>query len=79
MAAFVQMGVDRGEVRTDVDQSLIKKMLECSFEHMHDFLLTEEIDPELFHRAAALNGNRDQMIDQFVTVLRGAIGAPQQA
>jgi TetR/AcrR family transcriptional regulator len=79
MAAFVQMGIDRGEVRTDVDQSLIKKMLECSFEHMHDFLLTEEIDPELFHRTTALNGNKAQMIDQFVTVLRGAIGTPPQA
>lgn len=79
MTAFVQMGIDRGEVRTDVDQSLIKKMLECTFEHMHDFLLTEEIDPELFHRTTALNGNKAQMIDQFVIVLRGAIGSPQQA
>jgi len=79
MAAFVQMGIDRGEVRTDIDQSLVRSILECTFEHMHDFLLTEEIDPELFHRTSALNGNKERMIDQFVTVLRGAIGTPPRA
>ena len=53
-AAFVKMGVDRGEVRTDVDPSLITSMLECTFERMHDFLLTAEVDPELFHRSERL-------------------------
>ena len=75
-AAFVQMGIDRGEIRTDVDRSLIRSMLECTFEHMHDFLLTAEVDPELFHRVSISNGSREQIIDQFVTVLRGAIGTP---
>jgi AcrR family transcriptional regulator len=65
-----------GEIRTDVDQSLIRSMLECTFEHMHDFLLTAEVDPELFHRVSISNGTREQIIDQFVTVLRGAIGTP---
>ena len=74
--AFVQMGVDRGEIRTDVDRSLIRAMLECTFEHMHDFLLSAEVDPELFYRGSCSNGTREQIIDQFVTVLRGAIGTP---
>jgi TetR/AcrR family transcriptional regulator len=70
------VGVERGEIRTDIDRSLVTSMLECTFERMHDLLLTAEVDPDLFHRAAGLNGDREKMIDQFVTVLRGAIGTP---
>jgi TetR/AcrR family transcriptional regulator len=77
--AFVKMGVARGEIRTDVDQSLIMSILECTFERMQDFLLSPDVDPELFHRSADLNGNRERMIDQFLMVLEGAIGTPQPA
>src|SRR5271157_4668168 len=73
-AVFVKMGIDRGEIRTDVDQLLVTSFLECTFERMHDFLLTAEVDPELFHRSAASQGNKERMIDQFIMVLRGAIG-----
>lgn len=78
-AAFVKMGVDRGEVRTDVDPVLITSILECTFERMQDFLLTADGDRELFHRIGHFNGNREQVIDQFVKVLRGAIGNPHSA
>ncbi len=78
-AAFVKLGIERGEIRTDVDQFLVTSFLECTFERMHDFLLTTEVDPELFHRSANSNGNRERMIDHFVTVLRGAIGSPQHS
>lgn len=78
-AAFVKMGLERGEIRTDVDQFLITSFLECTFERMHDFLLTAEVDPELFHRSANPNGNRERMIDHFIVVLRGAIGNPLRA
>ena len=77
-AKFVKLGLERGEIRTDVDQFLVTSFLECTFERMHDFLLTSEGDPELFHRNANSNGNRDRMIDHFIMVLRGAIGAPQR-
>lgn len=73
-AAFVKLGIDRGEIRTDVDASLVTSVLECTFERIQDFLLTAELDPELFHRTASLNGNRSRIVDQFVKVLRGAIG-----
>ena len=78
-AELVKMGLERGEIRTDVDQFLIVSFLECTFERMHDFLLTAEIDPELFHRGANPTGSKERMIDHFVTVLRGAIGTPQRA
>lgn len=76
---LLKMGLERGEIRTDVDASLITSMLECTFDRMQDFLLTAELDPELFDRTGALNGNRTQIVDQFVRVLRGAIGAQQAA
>lgn len=75
-AAFVEMGIGRGEVRSDVDPVLITSVLECTFERMQDALFTAECDRELFHRIGNVNGNREQLIDQFVTVLRGAIGSP---
>jgi AcrR family transcriptional regulator len=76
-AAFVKMGVDRGEIRTDVDPVLITSMLECTFEHMQDSLLSQEADRELFHRTGHFNGNREQVIDQFMKVLRGGLGTVQ--
>lgn len=73
-AAFVHMGIERGEVRTDVDPALITSILECTFERMQDSLLTGEGDRELFHRTGLAGGNREELVDQFLKILRGAIG-----
>ena len=78
-AALVKMGIERGEVRDDVDPVLITSILECTFERMQDFLLTAESDRELFHRTGHFDGTREQLIDQFVMVLRSAIGSVQPA
>jgi len=75
-AAFVQLGLDRGEVRTDVDPVLVTSILECTFAHMHDFLLTAGSDRDLFQRTDRFRGAREQLIEQFVAVLRGAVGKP---
>jgi len=73
-AAFVRMGVERGEVRNDVDPALITSILECTFERMQDSLLTGEGDRELFHRTGEVDGNREQLIEQFLKILQWAIG-----
>jgi len=78
-SAFVKMGIDRGEVRSDVDPTLITSVLECTFERMQDSLLTGELDRELFPRLGKFNGNRERVVEDFVTILRGAIGAPAGA
>ena len=78
-AAFVKMGIERGELRTDVDPVLITSILECTFERMQDSLLTGESDRELFHWTGAFNGNREQVVEQFLKILRGAIGMSQAA
>jgi AcrR family transcriptional regulator len=77
-AAFVKMGLARGELRADVDPTLITSILECTFERMQDSLLTGESDRELFHRTGDF-GNREQVIEQFLKILRGAIGTGQAA
>jgi hypothetical protein len=61
-------------VRTDVDPALIMSILECTFERMQDSLLTGEGDRELFHRTGLVGGNREELVDQFLKILRGAIG-----
>ncbi len=78
-AAFVRMGVERGEVRSDIDAAMIVSMIEWTVERFQDALLTEELDPGLFSR----QGNRAEKtaarIAQFVELMRGAIGAKPAA
>jgi TetR/AcrR family transcriptional regulator len=74
-AAFVRTGVARGEVRKDIDETMIVSMVEWTVERFQDALLTEELDPGLFSR----QGNRPEKtagrIAQFLDLLQGAIGA----
>ena len=73
-AAFVRTGVERGEVRRDIDETMIVSMVEWTVERFQDALLTEELDPGLFSR----QGNRPEKtagrIAQFLDLLQGAIG-----
>ena len=73
-AAFVHTGVERGEVRRDIDEAMIVSMVEWTVERFQDALLTEELDPGLFSR----QGNRPEKtagrIAQFLDLLQGAIG-----
>jgi AcrR family transcriptional regulator len=73
-AAFVRLGIARGEVRSDVDATLIVSVLDWTMERFQDALLTEELDPGLFPHPADPEKNRAR-INQFLLVLRGAIGA----
>ena len=76
VAALVKMGIERGELRTDVDPDLIVSLLECTFERMQDWLLSGEQDRELFHRSGSTDRSPEQVIDQFMRVLRGAFAPP---
>jgi AcrR family transcriptional regulator len=73
--AFVRWGIERGEVRRDVDEALVVAMVDWLTERFQDALVTEELDPGLFPD----RGDRDaiiaERIDQFLDLLRGAIGA----
>src|ERR1700723_3839537 len=72
-AAFVRLGVARGEVRSDIDTALIVSILDWTMERFQDALLTEELDPGLFPHPADPAKNQAR-VTQFLQVLRGAIG-----
>jgi TetR/AcrR family transcriptional regulator len=72
-AAFVRLGIARGEVRSDVDSTLTVSILDWTMERFQDALLTEELDPGLFPHPADAEKNKAR-IDQFLLVLHGAIG-----
>jgi AcrR family transcriptional regulator len=71
-AAFVRMGVDRGEVRTDIDEAMIVSMLDWTVDRFQDALLTEELDPGLFSRLSNRAEKTASRIDQFIELLRSA-------
>lgn len=73
-AAFVRFGVERGEVRGDLDRELTVSMLDWLMGSFQDALVTEELDPGLFrHRGD--DERRRARIDQFVDLLQRAVGS----
>jgi hypothetical protein len=77
--AFVRWGMKRNEVRADIDEEMIASILDWTFERFQDALLTEELDPGLFRRHGISPEKKQARINQFVEILRGAIGTRQPA
>ncbi len=78
--AFVQMGLERGEIRSDVERDLVVSIVDWTFERFQDALLMEEFDPGLFRRAGEPKSKaKEQRIEEFITVLRSAIGSGRGA
>jgi hypothetical protein len=73
--AFVQFGIQRGEVRKHLDLEMIVSILDWTVERFQDALLTEELDPGLFRRQGEIGERKDARINQFIDVLTRAIGA----
>ncbi len=74
--AFVKMGLDRGELRKDVDPELIASVIQSTVERFQDSLAMADTHPDLFHVAGNGHGKgHKQRIDEFIMVLQGAIGA----
>ncbi len=73
--AFVKFGLQRGELRGDLDLELIVSILDWTVERFQDALLTEELDPGLFRRQGEIGERKEARINQFLDVLGRAIGA----
>jgi AcrR family transcriptional regulator len=73
--AFVQFGIDRGEVRTDIDVAMIVSMVDWLMDRCQDAMITEELDPGLFGAHTTSPEARQARVRQFVELLRGAVGA----
>ena len=72
--AFVRFGLERDELRHDLDQEMVVSILDWTMERFQDALLTEELDPGLFRRHGDVAEKKEARIAQFLDVLRRAIG-----
>ena len=77
--AFVQFGIDRGEVRTDIDIKMVISMVDWLMDRCQDAIVTEELDPGLFGSATQSPQTRDVRVQEFVELLRSAIGTQSRA
>src|SRR5437667_668762 len=72
---FVRFGMERNELRRDLDQEMAVSILDWPVERFQDALLTDELDPGLFRRQGDPQEKKDARIAQFLDVLKRAIGA----
>jgi AcrR family transcriptional regulator len=76
---FVRFGLERAELRQDLDQEMIVSILDWTMERFQDALLTEELDPGLFRRQGAVPEKKEARIAQFLDVLKRAIGTERRS
>ena len=72
---FVRFGVERGEVRRDIETELIISLVDWLIDRCQDAIVTEELDPGLFSYHTQSAQVREQRVAQFVELLRSAISA----
>ena len=73
--AFVKFGLERGELRRELDLPTLVSILDWVVERLQDALLVEELGPGLFQRPSASPADNEPRIEQFLAVLRRAMGA----
>lgn len=77
--AFVRFGLDRGELRSDIDIEMMVSIIDWMVERFQDALLTGELDPGLFRRQGELAEKKEARIQQFLAILQRAIGTDSGA
>lgn len=73
---FVRFGVERGEIRRDIEPELIVSLVDWLIDRCQDAIVTEELDPGLFGYFTQSAQVRERRVAQFVELLRSAISAP---
>jgi AcrR family transcriptional regulator len=71
---FVEWGQQRGEVRADLDLETIVSMVDWLSGAIQDALVTEELDPGLFHRWSNQPERQRMRVEHFAVLLESAIG-----
>src|SRR6202521_3181325 len=71
---FVRFGLERGELRKDMDIEMIVSILDWMMERFQDALLTAELDPGLFRKQGEMPEKKEARIQQFLAVLQRAVG-----
>src|SRR5437016_7071715 len=73
--AFVRFGIERGELRSNLDQEMTVSIIDWTMERFQDALVTEELDPGLFRRGGGVAEKKETRIAQFLDILQRAIGS----
>src|SRR5271156_6299046 len=73
--SFVRFGLERDELRKDMDVEMVVSLLDWTMERFQDALLTAELDPGLFRRQGEMPEKKDARIRQFLALLQRAVGA----
>src|SRR5499427_5137260 len=71
---FVRFGIERGDLRDDLDMEMMVSIIDWMVERFQDALLTAELDPGLFRRQGELAERKEARIQQFLDILKRAIG-----
>ena len=77
--SFVRFGLERGELRDDLDIEMMVSIIDWMVERFQDAFLTAELDPGLFRRQSELAEKKEARIQQFLAMLQRAIGLPLPA
>ena len=72
---FVEWGQQRGEVRADLELETIVSLVDWLSYSIQDALVTEELDPGLFHRWQHQPERQRMRVEHFAVLLESAIGA----
>ncbi len=76
---FVLSGVERGEVRKDIEIELIISLVGWLIDRCQDAIVTEELDPGLFGYFTQSAQIRERRVAQFVELLRSAVSVPDRS
>jgi AcrR family transcriptional regulator len=72
---LIRFGLERGELRKDLDVEMIVSVIDWMMERFQDTLVSAEMDPGLFRRQNGIAGQNEARINQLLQLLRRAIGA----
>lgn len=75
---LIRLGLERGELRKDLDVEMIVSVLDWMMERFQDTLVSAEMDPGLFRRQNGVPGQNEGRINQLLQLLRRAIGTPSE-
>jgi AcrR family transcriptional regulator len=73
--ALVKWGIERGDLRPDLDQDMVVSIIDWTVDRFQDALLTDALDPGLFRRHGDPQEKKEARIAEFLDILRRAIGA----
>ena len=73
--AFVRFGLERGELRKDMDVAMMVSIVAWTMDRFQDALLTAELDQGVFRRQGEMPEKNEPRIRQFLTLLHRALGS----